>query len=139
VSELYRPSHCRLSAKLLSTVMNRGCHVVNTTDPYGHILDFLDRSRYFFFRVAVKYQINVCSYPDGKCSYFHCLPHRLGHTWFVMPPLRAFSLFSKLTVGSLRFNVVFDCMLTFSWEFTFPQLKKNSFFTFKILFLPQIQ
>jgi hypothetical protein len=26
---------------------DRGCHVVGMTDPYGHILGFLDRSRYF--------------------------------------------------------------------------------------------
>jgi hypothetical protein len=26
---------------------DRGCHVANVTDPYGRILDFLDRSRYF--------------------------------------------------------------------------------------------
>jgi hypothetical protein len=26
---------------------DRGCHVVSLTDPYGHILRFLDRSRYF--------------------------------------------------------------------------------------------
>jgi hypothetical protein len=25
------------------------CHVVSVTDPYGRILDFLERSRYFFF------------------------------------------------------------------------------------------
>jgi hypothetical protein len=25
----------------------RGCHMVSVTDPYGRILDFLDRSRYF--------------------------------------------------------------------------------------------
>jgi hypothetical protein len=25
----------------------RGCHVVSVTDPYGLILGFLDRSRYF--------------------------------------------------------------------------------------------
>jgi hypothetical protein len=25
------------------------CHVVSVTDPYGLILDFLDRSRYFLF------------------------------------------------------------------------------------------
>jgi hypothetical protein len=31
---------------------NRECHVVNVTDPYGHIIGFLDRSRYFFFQVA---------------------------------------------------------------------------------------
>jgi hypothetical protein len=26
---------------------DRGCHVVSVTDPYGRILDFLGRSRYF--------------------------------------------------------------------------------------------
>jgi hypothetical protein len=26
---------------------DRGCHVVSVTDPYGRILDFLDRSSYF--------------------------------------------------------------------------------------------
>jgi hypothetical protein len=26
---------------------DRGCHVVSVTDPYGRILYFLDRSRYF--------------------------------------------------------------------------------------------
>jgi hypothetical protein len=26
---------------------DRGCHVVGVTDPYGRILGFLDRSRYF--------------------------------------------------------------------------------------------
>jgi hypothetical protein len=29
-----------------------GCRVVRVTDPYGHILGFIDRSRYFFFQVA---------------------------------------------------------------------------------------
>jgi hypothetical protein len=28
------------------------CRVVSATDPYGRNLDFLDRSRYFFFHVA---------------------------------------------------------------------------------------
>jgi hypothetical protein len=47
-SELYRPSDRRLSAKLVPTFADRGCHVVSATDPYGSILGFLDRSRNFF-------------------------------------------------------------------------------------------
>jgi hypothetical protein len=35
-----RRSDCQLFA-------DRGCHVVRVTDPYGRILGFLDRSRYF--------------------------------------------------------------------------------------------
>jgi hypothetical protein len=50
--ELYRPSDCRLSAKLVPNFADRGCCVVSRTDPYGLILGFLDRSRYYFFQVA---------------------------------------------------------------------------------------
>jgi hypothetical protein len=46
-SELYRPSDRRFSAKWLQTFADKGCYVVSVTDPYGRILDFLDRSRYF--------------------------------------------------------------------------------------------
>jgi hypothetical protein len=31
---------------------DRGSHVFSVTVPYGRILGFLDRSRYFFFQVA---------------------------------------------------------------------------------------
>jgi hypothetical protein len=51
-SELYRPSDRRFSATLVLTFADRGCHVVSVTNPYGRILGFLDRSRYFFFQVA---------------------------------------------------------------------------------------
>jgi hypothetical protein len=47
VSELCRPSDRRLLTKWLPTFAYRGCHVVSVTDPYGHILGFLGRSRYF--------------------------------------------------------------------------------------------
>jgi hypothetical protein len=47
-SELYLTSDRRLSAKLLSTFEDRGCHVVSLMDPYGRILGFLDQSSYFF-------------------------------------------------------------------------------------------
>jgi hypothetical protein len=46
-SELYRPSDRRLSAKRLPTFADKECHVVRVTDPFGRILGFLDRSRYF--------------------------------------------------------------------------------------------
>jgi hypothetical protein len=39
-------------AKLVQNFANRGCHVISVTDPYGTILGFLDRSRYFFFQAA---------------------------------------------------------------------------------------
>jgi hypothetical protein len=46
-SELYRPSDHSLWVKLVRTFADRGRHVVSVTDPYGHILDFLDRT--FFY------------------------------------------------------------------------------------------
>jgi CBS-domain-containing membrane protein len=51
-SELYRLSDSRLSAKLVPTFADGGCHVVSVTDSYGRILGFLDRSRYFFSQAA---------------------------------------------------------------------------------------
>jgi hypothetical protein len=42
-SELCRPSDRRLLAKLVPTFADRGSHVVSVMDPYGRILDFLDR------------------------------------------------------------------------------------------------
>jgi hypothetical protein len=48
----YRLGDRRLSAKLVPNFADRGCHVVNVTDPYGRTLVFLDRRRYFFFQVA---------------------------------------------------------------------------------------
>jgi hypothetical protein len=47
-----RPSDSRFTAKWLPTFVDRGCYVVNVADPYGRILGFLDRSRYFFYQVA---------------------------------------------------------------------------------------
>jgi hypothetical protein len=33
--------------EVIATFADRGCNVVSVTDPYGRILGFLDRSRYF--------------------------------------------------------------------------------------------
>jgi hypothetical protein len=46
-SELYGPNDRRLLAKLVPLFANRRCHVVSVTDPYGRILDFLDRSMFY--------------------------------------------------------------------------------------------
>jgi hypothetical protein len=51
-SELYRPSDRWLSAKLVPTFADRGCHVVSVADPYSSTIAFLDHSSYFFFQVA---------------------------------------------------------------------------------------
>jgi hypothetical protein len=48
----YTDRATRLSAKLVPTFVDRGCHVISVTDPCGRILGFLDQSHYFFFQVA---------------------------------------------------------------------------------------
>jgi hypothetical protein len=50
-SELYQPSDRRLSAKLMPTFADRGCHVVSVTDLYGHILGSLDRNVHLVLRI----------------------------------------------------------------------------------------
>jgi hypothetical protein len=41
-----------LVGEVVPTFGDRGCRVVSATDFHGRYLDFLDRSRYFFFQVA---------------------------------------------------------------------------------------
>jgi hypothetical protein len=43
MSELYRLSDRSMSAKLVPTFTDRGCRVVSARNPYGRILEFLDR------------------------------------------------------------------------------------------------
>jgi hypothetical protein len=40
-----------LVGEVSANFADRGCNVVSVTDPYGRILGFLDRSRYFLFQV----------------------------------------------------------------------------------------
>jgi hypothetical protein len=54
MDELYRPSDDCLLTKLVSTLADGGCYMVSVTDPYSRIVEFLDRSRYFFFQVALQ-------------------------------------------------------------------------------------
>jgi CBS-domain-containing membrane protein len=51
MSELYQLSD-RCLAKLVPIFADIGVHVVSVTDPYGHILGFLNWSRYFLLQVA---------------------------------------------------------------------------------------
>jgi hypothetical protein len=42
----------RLTAKLMPTFVDKGCCVVSIKDPYGRILGFIDRSRYFWTQIV---------------------------------------------------------------------------------------
>jgi hypothetical protein len=52
MSELYRPSDRRLSAKLVPTFADRGRHMVSVTNSYSRIHGFLYWSRYIFFQLV---------------------------------------------------------------------------------------
>jgi hypothetical protein len=45
-----------LVGEVVPTFADKGCHVVNVTEPYGRIFGFLDRSHYFSFQVAPRPQ-----------------------------------------------------------------------------------
>jgi hypothetical protein len=46
----------RLSAKLVPTFADRGCHVVSVIDPLGRNIRFLDQRLYFFLQVAPQFR-----------------------------------------------------------------------------------
>jgi hypothetical protein len=73
-SELYRPNDRRLSAKLMPTFADRGCHVVNVTDAYGSILEFLDRHERFYIANYHLYRI------DKTKTKLHGLSPRANYT-----------------------------------------------------------
>jgi hypothetical protein len=70
--EPYRSSDRRLSVKLVPNLRIERCCVVSKSDPYGRILGFLDRSRYYFFQVA--------SQLYSRCSLWTCL-HNQSCSW----------------------------------------------------------
>jgi hypothetical protein len=47
-----QPERSQLVSEISAKFVDRGCHVFSVTDPYGRILGFLGRSRYFFFQLA---------------------------------------------------------------------------------------
>jgi hypothetical protein len=55
-----------LSAKLLPTFVDRRCHVVSVTDPYGRNLGFRDRSRYFFLSSSSSIVLMWLSGPHSR-------------------------------------------------------------------------
>jgi hypothetical protein len=60
-SELYRPSDRRLSATLVPTFVDRGCHVVSVADPYGRNIGFLARKTRYLDDVF-RYARNILHY-----------------------------------------------------------------------------
>jgi hypothetical protein len=73
-SELYRPSDRRLSAKLVPTSADRGCHVVSVTDPYGRILGFLGRTS-CVNRIDNTHYAPITTTPSTRTKYSHKILH----------------------------------------------------------------
>jgi hypothetical protein len=113
-SLLYRSSERRLSAKLVTTFADRGCHVVNVTDPYGCILDFLDRSRYFFFQVAPQFTHEAEWTPFET----HCFSRAESSRSYFLADSQSVSqyvLVSSTLVGlTTRYYFLSECCLKFA-------------------------
>jgi hypothetical protein len=65
-SDLYRPNDRRLTAKLVPTFADRGCHVVSVTDPYGRILGFLNREALRFLSSSSSVVLTRLSGPRSR-------------------------------------------------------------------------
>jgi hypothetical protein len=88
-SELYGPSDCRLSAKLVATFVDR-CHVVSVARPYSRILGFLDRSRYLFFQVALQLYsrgwVDTVQNNHAIVKCVRCLSFAVERIWPIIIP-----------------------------------------------------
>jgi hypothetical protein len=62
-SELYRPSDCRLSAKLVPTLADRECRVVSAMNSHGHLFRFSRPEALLFFQVARQLSSRGCVDP----------------------------------------------------------------------------
>jgi hypothetical protein len=93
------PSDWRLSAKLAPTFANSCCHVVSMTDPYGRILGFLDRSRYFFFQAAPQL------YSQGGSCRFDCTDTLFGAAQQCCSLTRYLGLLNNVA----SWHVIWDC------------------------------
>jgi hypothetical protein len=98
----------RLTAKLMPTFANRKCYVVSLTDPYGHILGFLDRSRYFSFQVALQLYSRVCVDPVRTSMltalwlvYLVCLYLLVTKLTPILPYLNQTHAYSQFSVAQI--------------------------------------
>jgi hypothetical protein len=71
-----------------------GCHVASVTDPFGHILGFLDRSRYF----SIKYLLNCTHEAEWTPFQTHYFSENLVVLGIELGPL-------DLQPGTLRHDV----------------------------------
>jgi hypothetical protein len=76
-SKLYQLSDHRFSAKSVSTFADRGCHVVSVTNPYGHILDFLDRPQ-IHTQLYVSLDSSVLCWVNSKATWVPAGPPSPG-------------------------------------------------------------
>jgi hypothetical protein len=93
-----------LSGQSVPSFADRGCHVVNVTDPYIRIFGFLNLSRYFFFQVAPQLNSQGWVYPASahiRLRYFQ--------KWLTEYPHDSFwECLLKVNLISITKNVVFS-------------------------------
>jgi hypothetical protein len=69
-SELYRPRDRRMSANLVPTFANRGCHVVRATDPYGRSFRFPRPEPLLFNSSSSRIILTRLSWPGSRPTTF---------------------------------------------------------------------
>jgi hypothetical protein len=82
-SEIYWPSDGRLSPQLMPTFADSGCCVVRAADPYGRILDFLDRLVSHYRMIIRSSRINRLVLLNTRLMALFCgsLCYRWHRSW----------------------------------------------------------
>jgi hypothetical protein len=128
-SRLYRPRDHRLSAKLVPTFAERGCHVVSMTDPYSCILGFLDQKQSFTYDMFFIGRKSLIRLFRASVSLFHVfLPPKTTRQDSVLLPT---STLAKLLLQKPQILTYEPLSLTI-----YLQLY-HSFFVLCILFCPE--
>jgi hypothetical protein len=84
VSELYRPSDRRLSAKLMPTFAGRGCRVVNAADPHSRIL-VITFKKWFYICLKQNVRLDIALTFITVCSLIECFLSRFFFSGFLAP------------------------------------------------------
>jgi hypothetical protein len=116
-SELYRPSDRSLAAKLVPTFADRGCHVVSVTDPYGRIIEFLDRLSVEFWHLFSVQSFNA-SYPLNSLKQPWTVCPSFGENRILSAALGAWCRPQKRTTMWKEWGSLWAQIVDWRWEWS---------------------
>jgi hypothetical protein len=113
-SELYLPSDRRLSAKLVATFADRGCHIVSVTDPYGRNLSFIYRKiKTYYIHFTNLTEFSGIEYPKSimqTCDSFSTTKHVRTCRATTSSPLHIEIMRCRMT-GSPKGGISFEALM----------------------------